>query len=68
MVQEEGREQAGQGQGQGGSSVGGNIVMISAALASHGIPNYAAMSAAKAAVEGGWVDGRLQGGYWVVMQ
>lgn len=43
---------------------GGSIVLVSAALASHGIPNYEAMSAAKAAVEG--EEGRhkaLQG--WV---
>lgn len=32
---------------------GGSIVLVSAALASHGIPAYEAMSAAKAAVEGG---------------
>jgi NAD(P)-dependent dehydrogenase (short-subunit alcohol dehydrogenase family) len=31
---------------------GGSIVLVSAALASHGIPNYESMSAAKAAVEG----------------
>eukprot|EP00775_Hariotina_reticulata_P011427 gene11427-11573_t len=31
---------------------GGSIALVSAALASHGIPNYEAMSAAKAAVEG----------------
>jgi NAD(P)-dependent dehydrogenase (short-subunit alcohol dehydrogenase family) len=31
---------------------GGSIVLVSAALASHGIPNYESMSAAKAGVEG----------------
>ncbi|KAF6251710.1 hypothetical protein COO60DRAFT_1557972 [Scenedesmus sp. NREL 46B-D3] len=31
---------------------GGCIVLVSAALASHGLPNYESMSAAKAAVEG----------------
>lgn len=31
---------------------GGSIVLVSAALASHGLPNYAAMSTAKAGVEG----------------
>jgi hypothetical protein len=58
--------------GQGGDSAaastsaspgrrgGGSIVLVSAALTSHGIPNYEAMSAAKAAVQGrvvGWWGG-----------
>eukprot|EP00879_Flechtneria_rotunda_P006481 GHRR01006810.1.p1 GENE.GHRR01006810.1~~GHRR01006810.1.p1 ORF type:complete len:354 (+),score=136.51 GHRR01006810.1:213-1274(+) len=43
--------------GKGGNATrraggGGSIVLVSAALASHGMPNYEAMSAAKAAVEG----------------
>lgn len=39
-------------QQQSHQGAGGSIVLVSAALASHGIPNYEAMSAAKAAVEG----------------
>ncbi|WIA12274.1 hypothetical protein OEZ85_012334 [Tetradesmus obliquus] len=35
-----------------GKGAGGSIVLVSAAVASHGIPNYESMSAAKAAVEG----------------
>jgi NAD(P)-dependent dehydrogenase (short-subunit alcohol dehydrogenase family) len=38
--------------GQQAGAGGGSIVMVSAAVASHGLPNYSAMSAAKAAVEG----------------
>jgi NAD(P)-dependent dehydrogenase (short-subunit alcohol dehydrogenase family) len=43
------------GSGQPGASTegrGGCVVLVSAALASHGVPHYAAMSAAKAGVEG----------------
>lgn len=43
-------------QQQPGSGSGGAIVFTSAALASHGLPNYEAMSAAKAGVEGTFVS------------
>ncbi|KIY98946.1 3-oxoacyl-[acyl-carrier-protein] reductase [Monoraphidium neglectum] len=51
-------QQAAGGGGGGGGGVGrqgpssGSVVMVSAALAGHGIPNYDAFTAAKAAVEG----------------
>jgi NAD(P)-dependent dehydrogenase (short-subunit alcohol dehydrogenase family) len=41
---------------------GGSVVLVSAALASHGIPNYDSMSAAKAGVEGEgscWLEGQV---------
>lgn len=44
---------AGAGHKAAGAGAGGSIVLISAALASHGLPNFEAMSAAKAGVEGG---------------
>lgn len=49
------RKQGSSSQGQsakGPQGQGGSIVFVSAAVASHGVPNYAAMSAAKAGVEG----------------
>jgi NAD(P)-dependent dehydrogenase (short-subunit alcohol dehydrogenase family) len=57
MIKEEGQQQHQQSGATSTSSSpgrrgGGSIVLVSAALASHGIPNYEAMSAAKAAVEG----------------
>jgi hypothetical protein len=58
-------QQAAGGGGGGGGGVGrqgpssGSVVMVSAALAGHGIPNYDAFTAAKAAVEGGRGDVRL---------
>lgn len=49
----EGRQQ---GPGPAGQpSSGGSVVLVSAALAAVGVPNYAGMSAAKAAVEGACV-------------
>ncbi len=38
---------------QHGGPTGGAVALVSAAVASHGIPNFSAMSAAKAGVEGG---------------
>lgn len=55
MIKEEGHLQHSSGSESSSSPHrrgGGSIVLVSAALASHGIPNYEAMSAAKAAVEG----------------
>jgi hypothetical protein len=62
MIKEEGQQQHQQQKADSGGRIatsssptrraGGSIVLVSAALASHGIPNYEAMSAAKAAVEG----------------
>jgi hypothetical protein len=57
MIKQEGQEQHQQSGTSSTSSSpgrrgGGSIVLVSAALASHGIPNYEAMSAAKSAVEG----------------
>ena len=55
MIKEEGQQQHAGSSGTSSSPTrrgGGSIVLVSAALASHGIPNYEAMSAAKAAVEG----------------
>lgn len=55
MIKEEGHQQHSGGSASSKSPHrrgGGSIVLVSAALASHGIPNYEAMSAAKAAVEG----------------
>lgn len=55
MIKEEGQQQHAGASGTSSSPHrrgGGSIVLVSAALASHGIPNYEAMSAAKAAVEG----------------
>eukprot|EP00878_Enallax_costatus_P041652 GHUV01048484.1.p1 GENE.GHUV01048484.1~~GHUV01048484.1.p1 ORF type:complete len:142 (+),score=48.53 GHUV01048484.1:587-1012(+) len=43
---------AGAGHKAAGAGAGGSIVLVSAALASHGLPNFEAMSAAKAGVEG----------------
>jgi NAD(P)-dependent dehydrogenase (short-subunit alcohol dehydrogenase family) len=42
----------GAGHKAAGAGAGGSIVLVSAALASHGLPNFEAMSAAKAGVEG----------------
>ncbi|GBF96408.1 hypothetical protein Rsub_09207 [Raphidocelis subcapitata] len=55
MVAETARDPPGAGGGPGpapGGPGGGSVVLVSAALGGHGVPNYAAMSAAKAAVEG----------------
>lgn len=52
MMREEGQHQTGSSGNNTGRQGGGSIVLVSAAVASHGIPNYEAMSAAKAAVEG----------------
>lgn len=43
---------SGAGHKAAGAGAGGSIVLVSAALASHGLPNFEAMSAAKAGVEG----------------
>ena len=50
MVAEEGAQR--RAQGGAPPAHAGSIVLVSAALASHGLPNYTAMSAAKAGVEG----------------
>jgi NAD(P)-dependent dehydrogenase (short-subunit alcohol dehydrogenase family) len=42
----------------------GAVVLVSAAVASHGVANYEAMSAAKAGVEGEWCSAW---GAWVVL-
>lgn len=46
------QQHTGAGHKAAGSGAGGSIVLVSAALASHGLPNFEAMSAAKAGVEG----------------
>ena len=49
------KQQEQQQQQQQQHAGGGSVVLVSAALASHGVPNYAAFSAAKAALEGAFM-------------